>query len=361
MLIFWLFAITAGLQAEPLQWQDLAPSMRALVTQAGLTESAFPEWLVQRHEAATDRLASGAAEHIAYFLLQSATLLDHPPLNPAREAKRYLQSLPGAERAAFLAGSIPVAPLAAPVRRRMDAFWNRPPASERHSLLRGMAERLGWPPEKVVLTAFRFLNQQSGNDDIYQTRGLSADPFPPSMRAVERGLEWLRGHRGSPIRDVFLAGPGAELGSRFGINDSQAVLSPQPRALLALLPQRPAAFDCADIRREVVATLKAGPCRAFILDLVTERITSGPYDLAVATNLLVYLNDIELALALTNLAQAMRPGACLLHNDSRFAARLFGEAAGIPVQHFQAVQLGTREGRQQVDRIVVHCKPRSNP
>ncbi|MSV31739.1 MAG: hypothetical protein EXQ57_04390, partial [Bryobacterales bacterium] len=109
--------------------------MRALVTQAGLTESAFPGWLLQRHEAATDRLASGAAEHIAYFLLQSATLLDHPPLNPAREAKRYLQSLSGSQRAAFLAGSIPAAPLAAPVHRRMDAFWNRPPASERHSLL----------------------------------------------------------------------------------------------------------------------------------------------------------------------------------------------------------------------------------
>ena len=81
----------------------------------------------------------------------------------------------------------------------------------------------------------------------------------------------------------------------------------------------------------------------------------------VATNILLYLDDVELALALANFAQALRPGGCLLHNDSRFAARLFGEAAGIPVTYFQAVQLGTRGGREQVDRIVVHCKPSRKP
>jgi SAM-dependent methyltransferase len=92
-----------------------------------------------------------------------------------------------------------------------------------------------------------------------------------------------------------------------------------------------------------------------------DQLPAGRYDLAVATNLLVYLNDQELALALGNLAQALRPGGCLLHNDPRFAARLFGEAAGIPVVHFESVRLGTRAGREQLDRVVVHCKAMAKP
>ena len=59
----------------------------------------------------------------------------------------------------------------------------------------------------------------------------------------------------------------------------------------------------------------------------------------------------------TFVADALRPGGCLLHNDPRFAARLFGEAAGMPVVHFEAVALGRRGGREQMDRVVVHCRP----
>jgi hypothetical protein len=181
------------------------------------------------------------------------------------------------------------------------------------------------------------------------------------MRVVEQGLAWLRAHEAPSIRNVLLLGPGAELGSRFGVVDSQPVASPQPGALLALLTPRPQRFDCADIRAEVVATLEKGPCRASKLDVVSTRISGGPYDLAIATNVLVYLDDLEFAVALMNISLALRPGGCLLHNDSRFAARPFGEAAGIPVVHFQAVRLGARGTREQMDRIVVHCKPQPKP
>lgn len=354
-----ILAVVAALQAEPLRWAELSPPLRALLTEAGLTESAYPGWQAKHSEGSRERLASGAAEHIAYFLLQSKALITDPPLDPALEARRYLNSLPAADRSAFLAGERREAPVGEPVRRRMEAFWKTPPATERHLFLRDMAKRLGWTPEEVVLTAFRFLVRQTGKDEpdaLYQARGLSADPFPASMRAVALGIKWLRAHRPAPIANILLLGPGAEFGSRFGVDDSQPVMSPQPGALLALLARRPATFDCADIRPEVVATLAKGPCRASTLDVVTQRIPGGPYDLAVATNVLVYLDDLELAAALANLSLVLRPGGCLLHNDSRFAVRLFGEAAGMPVVHFQAVQLGTRGGREQVDRIVVHCK-----
>ncbi|MFN0107040.1 MAG: hypothetical protein ACKV2U_33710 [Bryobacteraceae bacterium] len=359
-----ILSLGAALSAEPMTWADLPPAIRALLAQARLTEAEFPAWLVKHNEASTQRLAAGAAEHIAYFLLQSKQFIGTPPMDPVTEARRYFDSLPQEARKAFLTGEPSAAPLADPVRRRMDAFWNTRPVSDRHRILREMAARLDWPPEQVVQTAFRFLMQRSANPDpdvTYQARGLSADPFPGSMRAVERGLNWMRANRARPLANVLLVGPGAELGSRFGVEDLQPVISPQPKALLKLLGKPPLSFTCVDIRPEVVTTLTGAPCSASTLDVVTERLPSAAYDLAVATNVLVYLDDNELAVSLANLAAALIPGGCLLHNDSRFAARLFGEAAGMPVKIFEPVTLGRRVGREQMDRIVVHCKLTTTP
>jgi len=158
-----------------------------------------------------------------------------------------------------------------------------------------------------------------------------------------------------------LAGPGAELGSRFGVEDGKPVRSPQPEALLALLGERPAVYDCVDIRAEVAATLAGGPCRASTLDVAAERLEADRYELAVATNLLVYLDEVELAVAFANFGRALRAGGCLLHNDGRFAVRVYGEMAGMPVVHFEAIRLGVGRGREQVDRIVVHCKQTTGP
>lgn len=364
MRVIYVLAIVAGLQAEPLRWVELTPPMRGLLTQAGLAESEYSAWQSRHNGDTQKRLAAGAAEHIAYFLLQSRELASDPPLDPAQEARGYLNSLPAAERPRFLAGASPGTAIREPVRGRMNAFWMKNPVTERHRVLREMAKQLDWPPEQVILTAFRFLMRRSASDDpdeLYQARGLSTDPFPQSMRALDRGLAWLRDHRPETVKSVLLVGPGAELGSRFGVDDSLPVASPQPKSLLALLSKRPETFDCVDIRPEVVTTLKDTPCHASRLDLVAERIQGGPYDLAVATNILVYLNDLEFAIALTNVSLAIKPGGCLLHNDSRFAARPFGEAAGMPVVHFASVPLGTRQGREQIDRIVVHCKTAQVP
>jgi SAM-dependent methyltransferase len=212
----------------------------------------------------------------------------------------------------------------------------------------------------MVLTAFRFLMRRASGDDadgLYQRRGLSADPFVGSMQAVELGLKSLQGVR----ERVLLVGPGAELGSRFGVDDEKPVRSPQPLALLGLLGRRPSVFDCVDIREEVARTLSGGPCRAWTMDVSAERLGAAAYDLAVATNVLVYMDEIELAVAFANFGRALRPGGCLLHNDSRFAARVYGEMAGIPALRFESVALGERRGREQVDRIVVHCKQKTNP
>lgn len=354
-----ILAVSLALPADPLPWSVLSGELARLLNETGLAASGYAEWQQRHRQASQIRLAEGAAEHIAYYLLQTTELVADSVLDPAREARRYFDSLPPEQRQTFLEGKAVGAPFSPAVRRRIDAFWNIAPRTERHRLLRGMATRLGWEPERIVVVAFRFLLRLPSSGDVdalYQRRGLSADPYPPSMKAIAIGLA-----KTARPSAVLLAGPGAELGSRFGVDDRVPVRSPQPAALLELLPAKPVVFDCVDIRPEVAESLVGAPCRPSTGDLVVDRLPAAQYDLAVATNLLVYLNDQELALALGNLAQSLRPGGCLLHNDARFAARLFGEAAGIPVIHFESVRLGTRNGREQLDRVVVHCKTMAKP
>lgn len=354
-----LWAITLGATAEPLPLRVLPAELLRLLGETGLSAAGYADWQERHRQAARRRLSDGAAEHIAYYLLQTTELGAEPRLDPAAEARRYFDSLPLARRQAFLSSEVVEMPFSPAVRRRMDAFWNTKPQTERHRLLRSMERKLGWEPERILSVAFRFLlrlPESADVDALYQQRGLSADPFPPSMQAVAAGLRKV-----ARTDAVLLAGPGAEFASRFGVDDSQPVQSRQPGALLQMLPRRPGIFDCVDIRAEVTESLAGAPCRASTGDLVVDQLPAARYDLAVATNLLVYLNDQELALALGNLAQALRPGGCLLHNDARFAARLFGEAAGIPVVQFESVRLGMRNGREQLDRVVVHCKTMAKP
>lgn len=353
-----------GLGAAPWGWDQLPAPLQRLLTESGLSRGSYSRWQNQRAELTRERLALGAAEHIAYFVLQTQSLGKEPPLAPFAAARGYLQTLPPSERDAFLDGKAASAPMSDAVQRRMRSFWDSPPQGDRHRILRAMADSLGWQPEAIMQAAYRFLIRRSETEDadgLYQQRGLSADPFPASMRAVERGVMWLRSQSAGPWDRILLAGPGAELGSRFGLDDSQPVVSPQPAALLALLEKPPKEFACVDIRPEVVESLRLGPCRAERADVVADGLPEAKYDLAVATNLLVYLDDQELAVALANFARGLRPGGCLLHNDARFAARLFGEASGLPVRHFEAVSLGVRAGREQVDRIVIHCRPKAKP
>ena len=354
-----LLLLTAALPAEPISWASLPPPLTRLLEESGLSSPRYPSWQSQYRSRAAARLDAGSAEHIAYFILHSSRLTADPPLVPIDEARRYVAALPPADRAAFLAGSEGSRPLPGPILRRITAFGG-PIRDARHAVLREMAAKLPGKPEQMILSAFRFLLTLADTeliDNAYQQRGLSADPFPPSMQAVERGVAWLRANRPAPRPSVLLAGPGAELGSRFGLPDDLPIPSPQPSALLPLLSPSPQRFDCVDIREEVVAAHRGGPCRPTRADLVMDRLPPAAYHLTVATNVLVYLDDIELALALANLAQALAPGGCLIHNDSRFAARLFGDAAGLPAVHFESVPIGTRNGRQQLDRAVIHCRP----
>jgi hypothetical protein len=66
------------------------------------------------------------------------------------------------------------------------------------------------------------------------------------------------------------------------------------------------------VKRDVARTLRSAS-----LDIVTERLDAPPFDLVIATNILPYFDDVQLMLALTNIASMVAPGGTFLHNEPR--------------------------------------------
>jgi hypothetical protein len=78
------------------------------------------------------------------------------------------------------------------------------------------------------------------------------------------------------------------------------------------------------------------------LNITTQRLT-GTYDLAIATNVLLYLESPDLALALCNTATMLRAGAYFIHNDLRPETEAAADLVGFDM--LQARSVLVAEGR----------------
>jgi hypothetical protein len=204
--------------------------------------------------------------------------------------------------------------------------------------------------------------------ELYRHRGLSTDTAIEAGYVVHLGLGVLKAlHPDHRIRRVLIIGPGLDLAPRTGLDESSPPESYQPwtvmDAVLALGLGRLSDLEivAADINPRVVAHLRGagarppvlhvapslhagaglslsaefseyvdrfgsaiaadrrGPAvtvssaaaralRAEALDIVTERLDGESFDLIVATNILPYFDDPQLALAMTNIAAMLAPG-----------------------------------------------------
>lgn len=273
-------------------------------------------WFERQAERQQLRIAHGSAEHIAYYLLQSKSFTSLPPTEPMRAAN----------------GKLPFPQL------RAEHLLAAKPQCERHRLIRNLYDGLKWPLERCYEHTISFLRakeiDQSPLDPLYQARGLSSDTSPDSLT----GLSSID----IPAKRVLLAGPGLDLTRREKFSDNLPLKSYQLDYLRARYPL----VDAVDIRPEVIDYLGATSH-----DLTTQ-ILPAQYDLIIATNVFVYLNDAELLCALTGLSLSLPPGGLLVHNDTRFAAKVFGEALHLPVEKYAPVSLGGRKW----DRLVIHQK-----
>ncbi len=289
---------------------DLLP--QSLATPLGINGA----WFDAQRKRQQLRIAQGSAEHIAYYLLQSKSFSSEPAIDPTQAAHQKLPC-PSTRSSDFLAAT---------------------PKDPRHKLIRNLYDNLNWPLDRCYAHTLRFLEAKELNqaplEPLYQERGLSSDTSPESLTALST--------LNLPAKRVLLAGPGLDLTRREKFTDDIPLKSHQLDHLKSLYTQ----VDAIDIRPEVIAHLHATPH-----DLTTQ-ILPAKYDLIVATNLFVYLNEAELLCALTGLTRSLNPGAKLVHNDTRFAAKVFGEALDIPVEKYQPVSLGGRKW----DRLVIHQK-----
>jgi SAM-dependent methyltransferase len=96
------------------------------------------------------------------------------------------------------------------------------------------------------------------------------------------------------------------------------------------------------------------------LNIVTERVVDrGAFDLIVATNVLSYFDDRQLALALSNIAAMLRPGGCLLHNESRAGLVEAADAVGLPTAQMRTAVIAGAAARPLYDTIWLHRKVRT--
>jgi len=121
-----------------------------------------------------------------------------------------------------------------------------------------------------------------------------------------------------------------------------------------------AAADRHYLHSIVVRPAVARAMSAERLNIVTERLVGAPsFDVAVATNVLAYFDDRQLALALANIAAMLRPGGYLLHNESRAGLVDTCARLGLPLRHTRSAILGGPPSRPLYDTIWLHQKSRT--
>jgi hypothetical protein len=116
--------------------------------------------------------------------------------------------------------------------------------------------------------------------------------------------------------------------------------------------------DEGRLRKSVpVSAALARVLRAEPLDIVTERLTAAPFDLVIATNILPYFDDRQLALAASNISAMLVPGGVFLHNEARPILGDLTTALGLPFEQSRRSVIATMTGAAPLgDSIFIHVK-----
>lgn len=107
------------------------------------------------------------------------------------------------------------------------------------------------------------------------------------------------------------------------------------------------------VRPEIAAVVTAKA-----LDIVTERIDGPPYDLIIATNILPYFDDPQLALAASNIAAMLAPHGVFLHNEPRPLLGTITAALGVPFEQSRHAVIANVRGAPAplFDSVFLHRK-----
>jgi hypothetical protein len=333
----------AAALAVAITWDDLPPKIRQWL---GGDEAAFQQKLQRIETATRQRMEEGEWDHLVYYLLQGRAFTKRAPIEPALSAREFVES-----------GETPEA-----VRRRVEDFLSSETSDPRMEWARKQSAGAG--RERLTAEygrAMRFLYEKEWklrNEPgarrreltarLYQTRGHSSDTSADSLPAMEAGIAVLKELQpDANFRNVLVVGPGADLAPRTALRESAPPRSYQPDRIRELLPS--AAVECIDVNPRVVET--AG-CVEQVNILTSHR--GRRYDLIVITNVLVYFDTRELALALANLRAMLNPGGVLLHNELRAEVEPLARALDLPVAHARTIRIGGSGERPLYDGVILH-------
>jgi hypothetical protein len=95
--------------------------------------------------------------------------------------------------------------------------------------------------------------------------------------------------------------------------------------------------------------------RAERLDVVTERLDGPLFDLVVATNILPYFDDVQVMLAMSNVAGMIAPGGTFLHNEPRPILGEIATRVGLPLEQSRHVTVAdVRAAPPLGDSVFLH-------
>ena len=107
------------------------------------------------------------------------------------------------------------------------------------------------------------------------------------------------------------------------------------------------------VRPEVASRL-----RAVQLDIALERLPEAPFDVIVATNILPYMEDVELMLAVSNVAAMLARDGAFLHNEARPLLGELTSVLGLPLAQSRHAIIATVKGAPAplADSVWLHRK-----
>lgn len=362
-------------EPHPARFDDLTPHLRTSYHDADTWTSVRER--IDRHT--QSRIEAGEEEAMVYYLLQGRDFTRRPPIEP---------------EAAAAANRVPEGRI-----RDLLTAIKHPQSGDRLSWAR---QRLNVPnPEQrlrtAVSVAFQQLREKSGAkadgqalSHWYQRRGISTDTTLTASYAVSVALRSIAARDPSwRVTRALILGPGLDWAPR-GSWREEPIGSPQPWAVASTLHQlglanRRLTVAAADVHPRVAAWFSqshpAPPFRpdADVTDVdvntwqreikswwgrdvqicgvrwnaVTQKIQAEPFDLAIATNVLLYLTDEEAALALANLAAVVRHGGYLLHNEMRGSLERVATAGGWNVVEARTIRIDLKSGAPAQEGAVI--------
>lgn len=322
----WLLWVEAG------QWP---PGLERRFSRAG----EWPRYAREVRARTEERIAGGERDHLAFYVLQSREFTAREPAAPHGEVA---SSLLRARIQEFLAST---------ARDERLAWLKRLPAAANESSL--------WEACRRVIAV-----PDPRREGFYLQRGLSSDSEPDAGFIVDLAVATARQLApGAIARRALIVGPGLDWAPRVGFADRQPQ-SHQPFAVLDSLLHhgwakpgqvRVTAFDVNPrvvhfLERAVsewriepgladpdLAAYLAGlgsrlgerqdrtvHLDAWVKPAIEARLGNillapppDRFDIAVATNILLYFNPLETELALHWLRRRANAGAWLIHNDTR--------------------------------------------